>query len=70
MMSSAITVKNMRNKLCLQQGEFAEKIGVTKSAVCNYEKGRATPSRPVIRELLRIARENNIDISVEDFLKE
>lgn len=67
-MSAANVIKRLRQALCLEQQEFAEKIGVTKSSVCNYEKGIRVPRLPTIRKILELAKKHKIKIGVEDFL--
>lgn len=67
MMAVSTTIKKIRIQLCLGQDEFAEKIGVTKSSVCKYEKGDRTPRISVIRKIKELAEKNDIDITIEDF---
>ena len=44
-------IKELRISLKLTQPEFAEKLGVTKRAVQEWEAGRRTPSEPVLRQI-------------------
>lgn len=69
-MKAAKAIKMIRQALCLEQQEFAKQIGVTKSSVCNYEKGIRMPRLPTIRKILDLAKKNKIKIGVEDFLDE
>ena len=53
-------IKQIRNELNLTQQEFADKIGVRRSTVANYEIGRNEPIDSVIN---LICREYNINES-------
>jgi putative transcriptional regulator len=66
-MSCQKTVKRIRMNLCLEQGEFAELLGITKGAICHYENGLRMPRLPIIRKMRQIAKENNLHIPLEDF---
>lgn len=68
MMSTAETVKKIRINMCLEQDQFAQRIGVSKSAICNYERGIRTPRLSIIKKMRELAKENGMDFSVEDFL--
>lgn len=68
MMSCADTVKRVRNALDLDQQSFAEKLGLTKSAIYNYEMGLRKPKPPIIVRMKNLAKENNIELSADDLL--
>lgn len=68
MMSASKTIKDMRIKLCLEQQKFADLLGITRVAICNYESGRRIPKLAIIRKMRALAKENGMDIPVEDFL--
>ena len=70
MASSADIIKKIRIHIGLEQGEFAEKLGISKAAVCNYEKGLRTPRFPIIRRMRELAKENGMEYTIEDFLSE
>ena len=53
-------VKEIRNKLGMNQSEFWAKIGVTQSGGSRYESGRNIP-RPV-QALLRLVHIEHVDI--------
>lgn len=56
-------IKDIRNSLALSQDDFGKKIGVTRSAVCNYENG----SRAITEQTIKaICREFNVN---EDWLR-
>ena len=46
-------VKQIRNKMCLTQAQFAELIVISRRTLENWEQGRTIPSGPS-RALLRI----------------
>lgn len=48
------TLKELRNDKNLTQKELSEKLGLSKNAVCEYEKGRAEPSIETLIELSKI----------------
>jgi len=50
-MSLGRRIKELREVLNLTQPAFAEKIGVTKRAVQEWEAGRRSPSEPVLRQI-------------------
>lgn len=45
-------MKELRMELGLSQAEFADQIGVTRSALGAYEEGRAQPPLPVIASVM------------------
>lgn len=45
-------IKEAREKLGLTQSELADKIGVTGSAITNYEKGTSHPKEPIMYKLI------------------
>lgn len=51
-------LKQLRTKLGLNQEDFGKKIGVTRSAICNYENGSRTLQEQTIKS---ICREFNVD---------
>jgi predicted transcriptional regulator len=61
-------IRNIRKALLLQQGEFADLIGVSKASICNYESGLRRPRLPIIRKILELAKHHKIKVSPEDFL--
>lgn len=70
MMSAASAIKKIRTRLCMQQNEFAQELGITPTSIMYYEMGKRTPRFPLIRKMLKLAKDNNIDVTVEDFLDE
>lgn len=47
-------IKNLRTDKHMTQAEFAERLGVTKSAVSSYENGSRLPSYDVLIKMSRI----------------
>ena len=46
-------IKLLRKDLKLNQLNFGQKIGITESAVCNFESGRRNPSDQTIKSICR-----------------
>jgi transcriptional regulator with XRE-family HTH domain len=68
MLDMAFNLREIRQRLGLNQEEFWTRIGVTQSGGSRYESGRGMP-KPV-RELLRLVHVEQIDLSrvrKEDF---
>lgn len=70
MMSAASTLRKVRMKLCLEPIEIAQKLNISRTSYYNYESGYRRPGLRVIRQIMEMARENNIDVTIEDFLDE
>ena len=56
-------IKMLRNARKMTQSEFAERLGVTKSAVSSYENGSRLPSYDVLIKMARIFK-----VSVDNLL--
>lgn len=54
--------KNIRLKALLTQDEFAKELGISVSAVRNWESGKFQPSLKQQRKILEFAKRNNIEI--------
>jgi DNA-binding XRE family transcriptional regulator len=63
-------IKMIRQKLLMTQSEFAQKLSMSKQMISNYENGLYKPSMTVIKKLIKIAKDNDIDINVDDFFKD
>ena len=46
-MSIGSRIKERREQLGMTQRQLADKLGVTKSAICNYENGTSKPKEDV-----------------------
>ena len=53
-----MNIKERREQLGISQKELAEKVGISKSFLCDIEQGRSKPS---IDTALKIAEALNID---------
>ena len=53
-----MNIKERREELDMSQKELAEKVGISKSFLCDIEQGRSKPS---IDTALKIAEALNID---------
>lgn len=60
MNSLAIRIKKFRQLRSLSQKELADKIGVTSSAISQYESTSSFNSEPSVKNLRKIAEEFNI----------
>ena len=69
-MSVAETIKKIRFQLCLEQHELGKLVGVSGASISQYERGNRKPSLPTIRNMLTLAKENKIDVTVDDFLSD
>lgn len=67
-MSAAKTIKQLRMGLYLEREEFAKLIGITKGAVFHYETGRRIPKLAIVKKMVDLAKQNGMDLSVNDFL--
>lgn len=54
-----VTFRDLRIKTGLSQSKLALKIGITSSAVNQYEKGKRTPDVPT---LIKLAKTLNVSI--------
>lgn len=52
-------IRNRRNKLELTQAELSRKVGITRSYLCDIEKGRKSPT---IKVLMIIADKLGVNI--------
>ena len=53
-MSISARIKEARKRLSLTQEELADKIGITKGAIANYENGVSTPKIEILYSLMNI----------------
>lgn len=60
-------VKVIRQKLLLTQVEFADKLGISKQMVSNYESGKYNPSMKMIKKLMELCHQHGIAIRTDDF---
>ena len=60
-------VKKIRLHMLLTQEELAERLGLTRQMISRYEHGLSMPSRNVIKQLLQLASDNNIVVTVDEF---
>lgn len=68
-------IEDIRKRHGLSMAEFATRIGVTKGAINNYEKGRVIPKNTVLNEILKfddseLTREEFIFGSFKEYLAE
>ena len=53
---TGLEIKQIRTELGLSVKEFAEKIGVSASAIYMYEQGNRTPNNDITQKILRLKR--------------
>lgn len=56
-------IETARRTAGLTQEELAEKVGVTVSAIANYERGRRCPRGDILKRLARA-----LDVAMEDLI--
>ncbi|WP_195270546.1 helix-turn-helix domain-containing protein [Eubacterium sp. 1001713B170207_170306_E7] len=61
-------IKEIRTALGLSQVAFAEKLHVSFSTVNRWENGRAVPNRLATITIISLAKENDVDKTLIDFL--
>ena len=49
-----MTIKELRESQGLKQGAFADSIGVTRTAIIGYEKGKFQPSAAVVAKIKEV----------------
>ena len=69
-MNITSTIRQIRRNMYLNQVEFAHLLGISKSALCLYEKGTRIPRLPTIKKLTDCAKKVHIKLSVNDFYKD
>ena len=47
-------IKEKREQLGMTQKQLADKLGVTKSAICNYENGTSSPKEDVLLNIFKV----------------
>ena len=60
----SLKIKNIREKLCLSQNDFALLIGVSFVSVNRWENGHFRPTLKAQRKILKFCRENNIEVKI------
>jgi len=60
-------IKKIREHMLLTQEGLSKLLKICRPMLSEYETGRRKPRFELIKKLLVIAEENNIDVKVEDF---
>ena len=58
-------IYQLRKRLNLSQTDLASEIGVTQSAISQFETGASIPSPETVRKLVEFARKRGIKLSFE-----
>lgn len=61
-------IKSFRLKLLWDQVKLAKELGVTRSAVSNWEQGIRYPGLSALVKIKDIALQNNISFNQDDFI--
>ena len=61
-------IESIRKSLNMSMAEFADKIGVTRGAVNNYEKGRVIPKSAVLKKIISLDNSSHTSLTEEEFL--
>ena len=56
-------VIELRNKLVMSQMDFAVFLGVSFASVNRWEKGHFEPSYETKRKIIKLCKENNIEVN-------
>lgn len=55
-------VKQLREKLCMSQGELSNMIGISNSTLCKIEQKDIVKSKSTIEKIKKFLTENNIKL--------
>lgn len=66
-MSTAKTIKRIREELGLTHEAFGKLIRVSASAISHYESGRRRPLWARIQRIVTVAQKNGIKVKYEEF---
>jgi transcriptional regulator with XRE-family HTH domain len=58
-------ILQLRKRLKVSQADLGAELGVTQSAISQYEKGTSTPSPEIVRRLIEFAKTRGIEVSFE-----
>lgn len=56
------TIRELRDKLCMTQKEFAEFLGVSSISIIRWEQGSSTPSMKLRKIIIDICKNENSKI--------
>lgn len=58
-------ILQLRKRLNVSQAELGAELGVTQSAVSQFEKGSAVPSPDTVKRLIDFAKRRGVDVSFD-----
>ncbi|MFM0243820.1 helix-turn-helix domain-containing protein [Paraburkholderia sediminicola] len=58
-------ILQLRKRLKVSQADLGAALGVTQSAISQYEKGTSVPSPEIVRRLIEFAKTAGIEVSFE-----
>lgn len=59
-------IKQIRLSLGMKRSEFAQLLGISYGAVCNYEYGTRNPRLNTCYRIIEVAKKHKIKIKLED----
>ena len=60
-----INIAKIRYEKGISQRELADKIGITDSAICQYENGKRSPNIQTLKKIAQV-----LNCTVDDLIKE
>lgn len=60
-----MSILTQRKKNNISQRDLAKKVGLTDSAICQYELGKRNPSIPILKKIAGV-----LNCTVDDLIKE
>jgi transcriptional regulator with XRE-family HTH domain len=58
-------IKKLRTRLKISQADLGQEIGVTQSAISQFEKDTAIPSPETVQKIIDFAKKRGVDISFD-----
>jgi len=69
-MNTADSLRYIRYELRLNQAQLASVLNVTRSSISCYENGRRHPSYATVLKILKLAKQHNLNVSLDDIKPE
>lgn len=61
----SVSILTQRKNSNISQRLLAKKVGLTDSAICQYESGKRSPSIPILKKIAEV-----LNCTVDDLIKE
>jgi len=62
-------IRRLRRKMVLGQADFAKVLNIHTASVSHYETNNRLPLAHIMRRIIELAAQHNVDITAEDYLK-